>query len=179
MGLIEIQYANDCDGFLALTRNYNVFHNNWFEVLDAHNGKSSIFWERKKTGNYIHNYAQVPLCPAWRYTDDTTLTKNQLGGYVRNRRFGDWRNGWVYPQVKMSGIKKPSSVALTMEGYNYYIYPVAEWNAWAMFPHGSRMNVLHPDGHVDNKKGVQLNTWGTSTNYLILDWRPDGSGIWD
>jgi prepilin-type N-terminal cleavage/methylation domain-containing protein len=182
LGLMEFQYADDSDGFLAITKNNDSYHNNWFEVLAEHSKDKSLFWERKRKGLYIYNYAQSPLCPSWRAVDITgDRTRNQVGGYVRNRHFGYWRNGGWYTnqtQVKLSQIKKPSSVALVLEGWNYYMYPVSEWKVYARFQHNSFMNILHPEGHVDKVKGIPLQPYGSASVYTIIDWRPDGKSIW-
>jgi prepilin-type N-terminal cleavage/methylation domain-containing protein/prepilin-type processing-associated H-X9-DG protein len=198
LGTYELMYATDNNDFLALTRNYNSYHDNWFEVLAAYvtgtaNGQNqtgnSFFFEQKRRGWYTYGFPQVPLCPSvkdvWldmQWTPAQAAVNVGRGGYGRNLEMGYIYNNQFYQfgtnsyaQTKIGSIRKPSKTMLTFDGYIFYI-GIGEWPSYARFPHSGANNILAPDGHVETIRGNQTQTWGGTSvpwNGFGFHWRKD------
>ena len=199
LGTYELLYSSTYDDFFTITRDYDDYHNNWFENLagiatgtakGTWQKGAALFFEQKKNGWYSQSYAQVPLCPSVKSPENdlqyTTVpyTSNGRGGYGRNSWFGCWKDGkWngatPQRQIKTGAVRKPSRTGLLMEACMYYVDPHgSEWKAYVRFPHGNRMNLLCADGHVTSIQGVQTTSrGGTATPYYAAGyhWRPDGA----
>ncbi len=201
LGTYELMYSADSNDFLVITRNRKESHDCWFENLAAYatgtkDGINQLgnrmFFEQKRRGWYSQGYAQVPLCPSVKSpaTDlnfaTVPYTTTGRGGYGRNTYFGtradngiDWYAGAAgdYIQVRAGSVKKPSKTVLTMEAYMFYVGASgAEWKSYVRFPHGSQMNYLAVDGHVDKLRGIQTLSYGGTTtpyNSLGVHFRPD------
>ncbi len=201
LGVYENMYAIDQDDYLALTINYSIYHQNWFEILAAYatgtpdgtNQKgNALFFEQKRRGWYTYGFPQVPLCPSvkdpvvdMQWTPAQVAVNVGRGGYSRSKDFGYVYNGtfyvWTthsYAQGKIGSIKYPSKTILTADGFMYYFSCGNEWLNYTRAPHSGQTNVLAPDGHVQPvRSGPQINTWGGITlpwNYTGMHWRKDG-----
>ncbi len=201
LGVYENMYALDSEDFLALTINYNVYHQNWFEILAAYatgtkdgtNQKgNSLFFEQKRRGWYTYGFPQVPLCPSVKDpVQDMNWTPAQVavnvgrGGYARSKDFGYIYNnkyyawgGHDFAQGKIGRVRFPSKTVLTADGYMYYFTVESQWLDYARAPHSHQTNILTPDGHVEIvRTGPQRLTYGGVTvpwNMFGLHWRKDG-----
>ncbi len=166
IGTVEVLYSADNDSFFLPTCNgsasttpINSVGRMWFDMMYAY---TPGLVTRDVSGN---KWVAVPMCPeAIKDLGRTViaglefeLSSTHMGGYTRSGWMGyAWPGSGGFPFIKQGGIRHPSTVMDTIDGY-YSSFgsfgPTEEWDndgvfAWTRHKNGA--NVLWADGHVSS-----------------------------